>query len=90
MQNKILDLPTMGFLKTKFSDLKKVEGADRIIIADGQIYSLEFIDKNKYKRLQYHCPITYKKAYPEISELTEISNIVKLIFTIAKIKYEPC
>jgi len=90
MQNHILDLPTMEYLEIKFNDLNGDGNTARVIIADGQSYSLEFLAKDKYKRLVYHCPITFNKEYPEIPELSEISNIIKLIFTIAKIKFEPC
>jgi hypothetical protein len=90
IQNHIFELPTMDSLMLKFKAITNDRKGDRIIIADGLNYSLEFLSKNKYKRLEYHCPITYKNEYPEIPELSNISNIVKRLFILAKIKFEPC
>ena len=89
MQNHILQLPTMESLQIKINELMRSRDS-RFVIADGLTYSIEFIEKDKYKRLDYHCPITFNKEFPEIHELSDISNIVKLIFTISKIKYKPC
>jgi hypothetical protein len=85
MQNNIIDLPDMHFLKNKFNG-----DTSKIVIADGLTYSFEFIKRDKYKKLEYHCPVTYCKSYPQIPELLNISNIVKLIYLKIGYGYDPC
>lgn len=51
----------------------------RIVVADGVTYSLEFFKANKYKRIEYYCPIHFAKEYKHIPELQYFSNILRYI-----------
>jgi len=90
MKNNILILPDMDLLKSKFLSIKENGDTSKLVIADGKVYSFEFLKKGKYKRIEYHCPFSYFKEYPNIIELSCISNIIKLIYRKLEIKGEPC
>ena len=49
-----------------------------------------FFKPNKYKRIEYHCPVTYGKKYSHIRELKFITNIIRLIYRKIGNDYEPC
>lgn len=90
MQNKILELPDQKALRDRFFFINSNGDTGKIAVTDGLIYSVEFIAKNKYKRIEYHCPFTYSKKYSNIPELKFISNIIRLIYRKIGNNYEPC
>jgi hypothetical protein len=89
-QNNILYIPNMDSLKDRFYFITENGDTAKIQVLDGLEYTFEFITPYKYKRIEYHCPITYSKKYTHINELQNISNIIKMIYQIMGIPYEPC
>ena len=80
IQNNILNLQTPETIKLKLNELQAREGSSRFLSTDGQTYYFEFITKEKYKRLEYSCPITLSEHYPEIPGLLDLMNIIKRLF----------
>ena len=90
MKNEILNLPDMQTLKKDFYFVDQNGDTAKILVMDGLNYSLEFFKPNKYKRIEYHCPVTYGKKYSHIRELKFITNIIRLIYRKIGNDYEPC
>lgn len=90
VQYNILTLQGMDLLKKEFLSVNENGDTSQLVIADGLFYSIEFVKNNKYKRVEYQCPITYFETYSDIKELSDISNIIKLIYRIFDINEKPC
>ena len=90
VKNDILVLPTMNLLKDRFFYLNANGDTAKIIVLDGLSYSFEFLQQNKYKRIEYQCPVSYSKAYTDIQELQYISDIIRLIYRTMGIRNDPC
>lgn len=89
-ENEILSLPDMQALKEEFFTINENGDTGKICVIDGLGYTFEFIKYDKYKRINYHCPITYGETYTHIRELQFVSNIIRLIYRKIGNENEPC
>jgi hypothetical protein len=89
-QNKILELPNMEYLRSKFYFITEQGDTAKIEIMDGLLYSFEFFTNSKYKRIEYHCPKAYYNKYTHIPELHYISTIIGILYRKVGIEWEPC
>lgn len=99
MKNEILNLPDMRTLKRDFYPIHETSDTGiitfptnrgRFVVLDGAIYTFEFIKAKGYKRIEYHCPVTYGKRFTHIREFQLVTNIIRLIYKNIGKNYDPC
>ncbi len=86
VKNNILNLPSYNALKEKIDSCCKNKS---FVVACESSYTFEFLSRDKYKKLQYGCPNSYSKEYPQIEGYKNISDIIRLIYKVIGNNLEP-
>ena len=81
VSNNIFSLPDQGSLKTEKYEYNPETNeflGSRIEVADGTCYYIEFKVGDFYRRYSYCNPDSYADFYPQVYELRNFANIVKI------------
>jgi len=81
--NKVFSLPDFR----KLAKQKKID----LNYRDGIGYTIEYFDrKKKNGALYYHCPVSMSTHYPNVKELEQMTNIIKLVYSYIGKGWKPC